>query len=57
MQNKSGKFNPKALLKFRESYPTGKNYGFSPHIKDSYKRRFGNLEIEFISTAEHLKQE
>lgn len=49
------KFDPKALFKFRESYPAGQNYCFSPHIKDPYKRRFGNLETEFISTAEHLK--
>jgi len=48
------KFDPKALLKFREFYPSGINYCFSPHIKNPYKRRFGNLEVKFISTAEGI---
>lgn len=48
------KFDPKALLKFREFYPAGNNYCFSPHIKNTYRRRFGNVEVKFISTAEDI---
>ena len=45
----SSKFDPKALNKFREFYPDGRNYCFSPHIKKPYKSKFGNHEVEFRS--------
>ena len=44
-----GKMNSKALGKFRSFYPTGKNYCISPYVKNSYKTRINNFEIEVCS--------
>ncbi|SHJ01317.1 hypothetical protein SAMN05444280_10983 [Tangfeifania diversioriginum] len=43
------KFSPKALLKFREFYPEGKNFCISPHVQHSYKLSFKGIEVEFHS--------
>jgi predicted AAA+ superfamily ATPase len=43
------KFSPKALLKFREFYPEGKNFCISPHVQHSYKLNFKGIEVEFHS--------
>lgn len=43
------KFSPKALQKFREFYPEGKNYCVSPHIEIPYKLNFQGTEVWFLS--------
>lgn len=43
------KFENKALKKFRELYPEGRNYCIVPHIISPYRLLFGNSEVEFIS--------
>jgi predicted AAA+ superfamily ATPase len=48
------KFEPKSLFVFRQYYPDGNNYCFSPHISSPYNRRFNDLEVRFISTAEDI---
>jgi uncharacterized protein len=44
------KYSPKAVQKFRDYYPEGQNYCFSPHIKIPYKLKVGELEVQFLST-------
>ena len=44
------KYSPKAVQKFRNYYPEGQNYCFSPHIKIPYKLQVGELEVQFLST-------
>jgi predicted AAA+ superfamily ATPase len=44
------KYSVKATQKFRTYYPKGRNICFSPHIKTPYKLKFGNIEVEFLST-------
>jgi predicted AAA+ superfamily ATPase len=43
------KFSTKALQKFREFYSEGKNYCISPHVENSYKLKFQEIEVEFHS--------
>jgi hypothetical protein len=45
------KYSPLAVKKFREYYPAGRNYCFSPHIKSPYKLSFGDIEVTFQSTS------
>lgn len=40
---------PKSLVVFRSLYPEGENYIISPHIKAPYKRRTGELTINYCS--------
>ena len=43
------KYSPAAVKRFREHYPDGINYCYSPHIKSPYKLRLGNIEVFFRS--------
>jgi hypothetical protein len=42
-------FDPAHLTVFRSLYPEGRNYVLSPNIKTSYQRRYGKLQVRFIS--------
>lgn len=44
------KYSTKAIQKFRNYYPKGQNYCFSPHAKEPYKLQIKELEVEFRST-------
>jgi len=46
----SDKYSSKAVQMFRRYYPNGRNYCFSPHIKNPYKLSFGNIEVNFQSS-------
>lgn len=55
------KFNPEAVnLKnftaFRTLYPHGENYVISPMVKTGFRRRYGELEIQFRSLHEFHRQ-
>jgi len=55
------KFNPDAVnLKnftaFRTLYPHGENYVISPMVKTGFRRRYGELEIQFRSLHEFHRQ-
>jgi predicted AAA+ superfamily ATPase len=41
-------FDSSNLVVFRSIYSTGKNYVLSPHMKSSYQRRYGSLQVDFI---------
>lgn len=41
-------FQPKNVIAFRAIYPKGRNFVVSPRVKQSFKRRFSGVEIEFI---------
>jgi len=43
------KYSPAAVEKFREFYPEGNNYCYSPHIRNHYKLSFENIEVSFQS--------
>jgi len=43
------KFSLKALAKFRQFYPHGKNYCVSPSVNMPYKLQINLYEVEFIS--------
>jgi predicted AAA+ superfamily ATPase len=43
------KYSPAAVNKFREYYPDGNNYCYSPHIKKPYKLSYGSIEVSFQS--------
>jgi predicted AAA+ superfamily ATPase len=38
-----------AVKKFREYYPEGKNFCYSPHIKNQFRLIFGEIEVSFQS--------
>jgi predicted AAA+ superfamily ATPase len=42
-------FDSANLTVFRSIYPEGRNYVLSPNIKTSYQRRYGKLQVRFIS--------
>jgi len=42
-------FDPAHLAVFRSLYSEGRNYVLSPTIKSSYQRRYGKLQVDFIS--------
>src|SRR3989339_1221194 len=42
-------FDPANLTVFRSLYPEGTNYVLSPNIKSPYQRRYGKLQVHFIS--------
>jgi uncharacterized protein len=42
-------FSPSNLLIFRSLYPEGRNFVLSPNVRTPYMRRFGELEVSFIS--------
>jgi predicted AAA+ superfamily ATPase len=46
------KYSPKAVKKFRDFYPNGKNYCFSPHVKIPYKLLYGEIEVNFQSSVQ-----
>lgn len=46
------KFSPSAIMKFREYYPKGRNFCFSPHIKEFYELSFGSQRVSFRSFPE-----
>jgi uncharacterized protein len=43
------KFSTRAIQKFREYYPNGKNYCISPFIKEPFKLRFNSFEVEYFA--------
>lgn len=43
------RFDSAHLTVFRSIYPEGRNYVVSPNIKSSYQRRYGKLQVRFIS--------
>lgn len=43
------KYSPTAIKKFREYYPEGRNFCYSPHIKNQYMLSFGNITVSFQS--------
>jgi hypothetical protein len=43
------KYSPAAIKKFREYYPEGRNFCYSPHIKNRYMLSFGNITVSFQS--------
>lgn len=45
-------FKPSNLTVFRSLYPEGSNFVLSPNIKTPYRRRWGGLQINFISIRE-----
>ena len=47
-----GSFESASLVIFRSLYPEGRNYVISPHVRTAYRRRYGELQVEFISTQE-----
>jgi predicted AAA+ superfamily ATPase len=47
------KYSPSAIKKFREYYPKGRNYCYSPHIKDNFKLSFGKIEVFFQSFPQY----
>ncbi len=48
-------FNPGNLAVFRSLYPEGRNFVLSPNVKTPYKRRYGELQVNFISIKELYK--
>ncbi len=46
------KYSSAAVMKFREYYPEGKNYCYSPHIKTPYMLSFENTVVNFLSVPE-----
>jgi len=42
-------FNPANLAVFRSLYPEGRNFVLCPNVRASYQRRYGNLEVGFIT--------
>lgn len=44
-------FDPVSLTVFRSLYPEGENYVLSPNIKSPYQRRYGKLQVHFISIS------
>ncbi len=52
---KEQSFDPKNLCLFRSHYPEGKNWIVSSDIDHPYRRKTGNLSLEFMNCG-HLKQ-
>lgn len=50
-----GRVDPEILRHFRGLYPEGRNFVVSPFEDDAYKKRIGDLEIQFISTRHILE--
>ena len=48
-------FDPAHLAVFRSLYSEGRNYVLSPTIKSSYQRRYGKLQVQFISINQVVK--
>ena len=46
------KYSSVAVMKFREYYPEGRNFCYSPHIQPPYKLRIGKIEVDFQSVPE-----
>jgi predicted AAA+ superfamily ATPase len=44
-------FDPENLRVFRQIYPKGHNLVISPSVQTPYRRRFGELEVQFASPA------
>ncbi|MBI4689115.1 MAG: ATP-binding protein [Nitrospirae bacterium] len=42
-------FKPSNLAVFRSLYPDGRNFVLSPNVMTLYRRRYGELEVSFIS--------
>lgn len=42
-------FKPSNLAVFRSLYPEGRNFVLSPNVRTLYRRRYGELEVSFIS--------
>lgn len=45
-------FEPRGLSAFRENYPRGRNFVVSPQVTTGYRRRIGELAVEFLPIAE-----
>jgi hypothetical protein len=46
------KYSSVAVMKFREYYPEGRNFCYSPHIQPPHKLRIGKIEVDFQSVPE-----
>jgi predicted AAA+ superfamily ATPase len=53
---KGNLFNPKNLKIFRNYYPEGKNIVIASDIKEPYKRKFGEIEVNFMN-INHIRLE
>jgi len=42
-------FNPSNLTVFRSLYPEGRNFVLSHNVRTPYRRRYGGLQVNFIS--------
>jgi predicted AAA+ superfamily ATPase len=47
-------FDSAHLAVFRSLYSKGRNYVLSPYIKSSYRRRYGKLQVDFISISKSI---
>lgn len=45
-------FEPAALSVFRSLYPEGRNYVISPNVTTAFRRRYGELRVDFISVKQ-----
>lgn len=50
------KYSQKAVSKFREFYPEGRNFCFCPHINVPYKLNIGKSEVCFQSVPDSFKE-
>jgi uncharacterized protein len=50
-------FETRGLAAFRASYPQGRNFVVSPQVTSRYRRRFGDLVVEFLPLAALRRQE
>jgi len=47
----AGAFDPKNLQAFRRQYPTGPNHVVSNDVTRSYQRKYGDIEVHFVSLS------
>lgn len=47
----AGAFDPKNLQAFRRQYPTGSNYVVANDVTRSYHRKYGDMEVRFVSLS------
>jgi hypothetical protein len=54
-KNNPDKFKPDNLAVFRSLYPRGENWVLAPSVKTAYKKKFGNVMVEFLPLAKILE--
>ena len=50
----SDQFDPSHFIHFRNIYPNGRNFCFSPKVTEVYKQRKQGMEINFIGSVEAI---